>query len=193
MKRLAIFLGVLPLAGCISFGAKPPPSLLDLTAAEQVKPGQEQDAASARTITIATPMVPQALATARVPVQSSPTSVAYIKDAQWVEAPQRLFARLLSDTVAARTGRVVLAPVQSFGDAGARLGGDLRNFGIDANSSTAVVTFDAALTRGAGGKMEKQRFEARVPVARIDAPSAGRALNKAANDVAAQVADWVGK
>ncbi len=39
MKRLAIFLAALPLAGCVSFAAKPPPSLLDLTAAEQVKPG----------------------------------------------------------------------------------------------------------------------------------------------------------
>ncbi|WP_298674474.1 ABC-type transport auxiliary lipoprotein family protein [uncultured Sphingomonas sp.] len=193
MKRFAIFLAVLPLAGCVSFGAKPPPSLLDLTAADQVKPGQEQDAASAGTITIHVPAVPQALATARVPVQATPTSIAYVKGAQWVEPPQRLFARLLSDTVAARTGRVVLGAAQSFGDPGARLSGELRAFGIDAASSSAIVTFDATLVRAEGGKVEKQRFEARVPVAVIDAASAGRALNQGANQVAAQVADWVGK
>lgn len=193
MKRLAILLAALPLAGCISFGAKAPPSLLDLTATEQVGPGQQQDAASAKTIAITVPVVPQALSTARVPVQSTPTSVAYVKDAQWVEAPQRLFARLLSDTVGARTGRVVLGAAQSFGDPGARLGGELRNFGIDAASSSAIVTFDASLVRGEGDKVEKQRFEARVPVARIDAVSSGQALNKGANQVAAQVADWVGK
>ncbi|WEK44081.1 MAG: ABC-type transport auxiliary lipoprotein family protein [Candidatus Sphingomonas colombiensis] len=193
MKRFAIFLAVLPLAACVSFGSKPPPSLLDLTATEQMKAGQEQDAASAKTITIQVPVVPQALATARVPVQSTPTSIAYVKDAQWVEAPQRLFARLLSDTVAARTGRVVLGAAQSFGDPGARLSGELRSFGIDAASSSAIVTFDAALVRGDGGKVEKQRFEARVPIAAIDAASAGRALNQGANQVAAAVADWVGK
>ena len=193
MKRLAIFLAALPLAGCVSFAAKPPPSLLDLTAAEQVKPGQEQDASSAKTVTISVPVVPQALSTARVPVQATPTSVAYVKDALWVEAPQRLFARLLSDTIAARAGRVVLGAAQAFGDPGARIGGELRNFGIDAASSSAVVTFDAALVRGEGGKVEKQRFEARVPVARIDAASVGQALNKGANQVAAEVADWIGK
>ncbi|QKR99473.1 ABC transporter [Sphingomonas sp. CL5.1] len=193
MKRLAIFLAALPLAGCVSFAAKPPPSLLDLTAAEQVKPGQEQDASSAKTVTISVPVVPQALATARVPVQATPTSVAYVKDALWVEAPQRLFARLLSDTIAARTGRVVLGAAQSFGDPGARIGGELRNFGVDAASSSAVVTFDAALVRDNGGKVEKRRFEARVPIARIDAASAGRALNTGANQVAAEVADWIGK
>ncbi|WP_137785175.1 ABC-type transport auxiliary lipoprotein family protein [Sphingomonas sp. 3P27F8] len=193
MKRFAIFLAALPLAGCISFGAKPPPSLLDLTAVEQVKPGQEQDASSAKTMTISVPVVPQALSTARVPVQSSATSVAYVKDAQWVEAPQRLFARLLSDTISARTGRVVLGAAQSFGDPGARLGGELRNFGIDAASSSAIVTFDAALVRGGDGKVEKQRFEARVPIAKIDAASVGPALNRGANQVAAQVADWVGR
>jgi len=193
MKRLAIFLAALPLAGCVSFAAKPPPSLLDLTAAEQVKPGQEQDASSAKTVTISVPVVPQALSTARVPVQATPTSVAYVKDALGVEAPQRLFARLLSDTIAARTGRVVLGAAQAFGDPGARIGGELRNFGIDAASSSAVVTFDAALVRGEGGKVEKQRFEARVPVARIDAASVGQALNKGANQVAAEVADWIGK
>ena len=193
MKRLAIFLAALPLAGCVSFAAKPPAALLDLTAAEQLQPGQAQDAANAKTVTISVPAVPQALSTARVPVQATPTSVAYVKDALWVEAPQRLFARLLSDTVAARTGRVVLGPAQSFGDTGARIGGELRNFGVDAASSSAIVTFDAALVREAGGKVEKRRFEARVPVAKVDATSVGQALNRGANQVAAEVADWVGK
>ena len=188
-----IFLAALPLAGCISFGAKPPPSLLDLTSTEQAAPGQTQDAATAKTIFIQTPSVPQALSTARVPVQATPTSIAYIKDAQWVEPPQRLFARLLADTMTARSGRVVLDAGQAFGDNGARLSGELRNFGIDAASSSAIVTFDAALVRAEGSKVEKQRFEAKVPVSRIDAASAGRALNRGANQVAAAVADWVGK
>jgi cholesterol transport system auxiliary component len=36
-----------------------------------------------------------------------------------------------------------------------------------------------------------RRFEVRVPAGSIDAKSAGRALNKAANQIAIDVADWL--
>ena len=138
-------------------------------------------------------MVPQSIATARVPVQASPTSVAYIKDALWVEPPSRLFARLLSDTIAARTGRVVLSQAQSFADPGARLSGELRSFGVDAATNSALVVYDAALIRSDAATVEKRRFEARVPLSVIDAISVGPALNQGANQVAGEVADWVGR
>lgn len=183
----------LPLAGCISFGAKPPKSLLTLTSATPVPVGAVQDAGSAKSIVIDAPSVPQSLATARVPVQVTPTSLAYVPDAVWAEPPNRLFARLLSDTVTARTGRVVVTSVQAIGDPSAQLAGELRNFGIDAATRTAVVTYDAALTRAGASTIDKRRFEARVPVAAIDAPSSAVALNDAANQVAVQVADWIGR
>jgi cholesterol transport system auxiliary component len=137
--------------------------------------------------------VPQELATNRIPVQSNLTDVAYVRDAQWVELPARQFARVVSDTVAARTGRVVLSGAQAMGSPGARLSGELRTFGVDAGASAAVVTFDAALVRDEGGALEKQRFEVRVPVAAIEAAPVAVALNQAANQVAVQVADWVGR
>jgi cholesterol transport system auxiliary component len=193
MKKLLIGLAALPLAGCISFGAKPPEALLSITATEQVPVGQAQSSAGARTVTIQVPSVPQALANNRVPVQATATDVAYVKDALWVEPPARQFARLLSDTVSARTGRVVLSGAQSLADPGARLAGELRNFGIDAASSSAVVTYDAALVRDEGGALEKRRFEARVPVTAIEPAPVGAALNQAANQVAGEVADWVGR
>ena len=218
-KPLALLLP-LSLASCISFGAKPPPSLLTLRTAAQVPVGQPQVAAAApgttrstlsfggqpvasvtdgpvaggSSITVATLNATQEIATNRVPVQSTPTSVAYIKNAVWVEPPARAFARVLGDTLTARTGRVVLSSAQSFQTGAAQLTGDLRTFGIDAASQSAVVVFDAALVRAsAGGAIEKQRFEARVPVAAIDPANAGVGLNAAANQVAAQVADWVGR
>lgn len=193
MKKLLIAIAFLPLAGCISFGAEPPKSLLSITATEQVPVGQAQSSAGARTITIQIPAVPQALANNRVPVQSGATGIAYVKDAQWVEPPSRQFARLLSDTVGARTGRVVLSGAQSLADPGARLAGELRMFGVDAASSMAVVTYDAALVRDEGGALEKRRFEAKVPVSAIEATPVGAALNDAANKVAGEVADWVGR
>ena len=204
MKKLAplVILAPLVLGGCIRFGAEPPPSLLTLTATTDVAVGATVDSASARSITIAVPLAAQELAVTRVPVRSGDTNVAYLKDAVWVEPPSRLFARLLSDTVSARTGRVVLSLRQSLSDPGARLGGELRQFGLDAATNEAVVTYDATLVRdrpaaASGARppqtFEKRRFEARVPVAAIDAASAGPALNAAANQVATEVADWVGR
>ena len=185
-----LFLAVLPLAGCISFGAKPPPSLLTLSSAAPIPVGAAQSSAGARSIVVQVPSTPAALATARVPVMETATSITYLRNAAWSEPPARLFARLLADTLTSRGGLVVLSSVQSLRDPSATLGGELRTFGVDQGSSNAVVTFDAALVRAGGTAVEKRRFEARVPVAAIDGPSAGTALNDAANQVAGQVADW---
>ena len=196
MKTLSIAIGLLaalPLAGCISFGATPPDTLLKLEATSQVPVGQTQNSATAKSIVIGVPVTPQSLATQRVPVATSATSVAYVKDAQWTEPPSRLFARVVSDTVSARTGRVVLSPVQAVAEANDDLEGELRTFGLDAATREAVVTFDGALQRAGQPATEKRRFEARVPVAAIDAASAGPALNQAANQVASEVADWIGR
>ncbi|WP_294236665.1 ABC-type transport auxiliary lipoprotein family protein [uncultured Sphingomonas sp.] len=190
---LIVMLASLPLAGCISFGAKPPPSLLTLQAQSAPMVGQTQDSGPGKSITIQVPSSPQELATARVPVQETPTSIAYVKNAQWAEPPTRLFARLVADTMTARVGRVVLSARDSIGDPGDRLGGELRQFGMDATRREAIVMFDAALQRNGQTGIEKRRFEARVPVGRIDADSVGPALNQAANQVAQQVADWVGR
>ena len=90
---------------------------------------------------------------------------------------------------------MVLSTAQSYATGSAQLTGELRRFGIDEGGSAAVVTFDATLVirSSEGGAVEKQRFEARVPVSSIDADGAGAGLNTAANQVATQVADWVGR
>lgn len=192
-KTLLALVAFAPLAGCISFGAKPPASLLSLTSAVSVPPGQTQSSATAPTITILIPGASQAIAGNRIPVQASQTSIAYVEKAQWVEPPNRMFVRLLIDTVPAKTGRIVLSSAQSFSDPGAILSGELRNFGVDAGTKEAVVTFDASLIRTTGKVVEKRRFEARVPVTAIAAAPVGQALNQAANQVASDIADWVGK
>jgi cholesterol transport system auxiliary component len=99
----------------------------------------------------------------------------------------------MADTITARTGRVVLNSAQSRLDPGSRLAGELRNFGVDATTQEVVVTFDGALIRNGSDTVEKQRFEARVPVSAIEAGAVGVAINQAANQVAMQVADWVGR
>ena len=190
MKHAALPLGLaLALSGCISFGSEPPKQLLSLTATQAVAPGTAQTVGAGQAITVLLPGVSTELATARVPVQATPTSLAYLKDAQWVEAPNRLFARLLGETIEARTGKPVLSGRQFAFDPGVRVSGQLLRFGVDAASSSVVVTFDAAAATGAD--IKTRRFEARVPVSEIKAEPVGVALNQAANQVAAEVADWL--
>ena len=190
MKTLVILAAPLALAGCISFGATPPDTLLTLTPEATLPVGRTQDSAGTRAIVVTVPVTSASLAVTRVPVQASATAIAYVEDAQWSEPPARLFARLVSDTLAAR-GRVVVSQVQAIGEANDQLDGELRNFGLDATTREAVVTYDASLSRGGTQTTQRRRFEARVPVAVIDAASTGPALNQAANRVAGEVADWV--
>lgn len=192
MKLLPLLVSLVPLGGCISLTAKPPAMLLTLSSSAAPAVGTTLDSRTARTITVLVPVVPAAIAGPRVPVMTGATSIAYVKGAVWSEPPARLFARLVADTVAAKTGRVVLSNQQSFADPGARLAGELRLFGVDADHGQAVVAFEGTLVRDGQKTFEKRRFEAREPVSAITPEGAGAALNRAANRVAAEVADWVG-
>ena len=70
------------------------------------------------------------------------------------------------------------------------LSGRLLAMGFDAPSNMAVVRFDAMRT-GKGGTVSVRRFEASQG-ASAKPEVLGPALNRAANDVARQVAEWVG-
>jgi cholesterol transport system auxiliary component len=189
--KLLLLAAALPLAGCISFGAKPPPSLLTLEASAVPAAGRQENSADARSIVVQVPTTPAAIAVTRVPVEATPTTLAYVKNAQWAEPPARLFARMLADTITARTNMVVLSSVQSIADPSATLAGELRRFGLDATRREAVVVYDAALTPAGKDNVLKRRFEARIPISAIDAANAGPALSAAANQVAGEVAAWV--
>jgi len=191
--RLLLALGAaFALAGCLSFGSKPPERLITLVPDTALPAQTSRTATAAEAITVVTPTVPQELNTLRIPVRTGGTELAYLKDVQWVEMPAALFGRLLSETIGAATGRVVLDPRQFALDPGIRLAGSLQMFGLDATSMEVVAVYDAALARGEN-RVETRRFEARIPVARDDAAAVGPALNQAANRIAADVAAWVGQ
>lgn len=185
-------LGAATLSACVSFGAKPPPFLLTLAADAAPAAGEARTANEAQALTILIPTAPQKLRTQRIPVQQDDASIAYVKDAQWVEAPQRLFQRLLSETVAARTNRVVLDEGQYLTAPGEQLAGQLMEFGVDEATNEAVVVYQAMLV-GAGGKsVTQRRFEAREPIGgKVEAKPVGEALTAAANKVAGEVAGWL--
>lgn len=190
-RMLSIIAGGLVLSGCVSLGGKPPASLLNLTSASSIAANDMRTAQAGDAITIEVPIVPQALATNRVLVMTGATALAYVKDAVWVEPPARLFQRLVSETVAARTGRVVLDPRQFALDPGTEVTGTLRAFGIDPGAGQAVVIYDAAISNDNGKSVRTRRFEARVPVGEVEAGTVGSALNSAANKVAEDVAGWI--
>ncbi len=190
LAPIAALAAALALSGCLSFGPKVPPTLMRLTSDAQIN-ASSRTAPAGEAITVVPPTAPAELNTPRVPVRTGATQLAYVKDAQWVEVPTILFARLVSETIAAKTGRVVLDPKQFTFDPGQRLTGTLQTFGLDADRMEAVLVYDAAVSRGKDS-VETRRFEARVPVAALDAASAPAALNQAANQVAAEIAAWIG-
>ena len=181
------------LSACVSLGSKPPPFLLTLDATSQHTSGEARSAGEAAALTILIPTAPQKLRTPRIPVQQDAGSVAYVADAQWVEAPQRLFQRLLTNTVAARTNRVVLDEGQYLTAPGEQLAGELLEFGVDSRTNEAIVVYQAMLVNNAGKTVIQRRFEQREPLSgKIAARNSGLALQNAANRMAVEVADWLG-
>lgn len=182
------------LSACVSIGngGKPPPSLLTLTPAASAPAGSTASATPAEALMVLEPETDQYLSVLRVPVQVDAANVAYLKDAQWVERPARLFRALLAETLRARGGRLVLEDNQAtIPVAGNRLAGRLIAMGYDAASGSVVVRYDAIRT-GAGGQVRTRRFESVVPGVAAKPETVGPALNQAANAVAAEVADWIG-
>ncbi|MDQ3143404.1 MAG: ABC-type transport auxiliary lipoprotein family protein [Pseudomonadota bacterium] len=191
MSRLLIVASAaLSLTACFG-GAKVPPTLLTLTSAAPAPANLSRAAAPGEALTIEVPVIPKEIDTVRVPALVGPTAVAYIEDIQWVESPDKLFQNLLQETTLRTTSRVVLDPDQATLDPGLTLTGLLSRFGYDAQTGMVVVRYDGALSTQGGTRVETRRFEASVP-ADGTAATVGPALNAAANQVAAQVAAWVG-
>ena len=195
-NRIDLVLGaaLLGLAACgplvqIGGNTAAPAALLTLRAEAPSVPAPTKPGA---TLLITLPGVPGALQTLRLPVATSDTEVQYLKDGSWIEQPARLFQRLLIDTVAAKTGVIAfdgrntdLAPAR-------KLGGKLLDFGLDVRSTPMVrVRYDAVLTSADGQLLAARSFTASQPVASQTPREIAAALNRAANGIAGEVADWV--
>ncbi|QJQ32308.1 ABC transporter [Sphingomonas lacunae] len=196
MSHFAKSLIVLPgaallLAGCLNLGGNVPPRLLNLTATSAPANDAARSGTAQSALTVVIPAVPQKLRTARVPVETGGSAVAYLKDAQWVEPPARLFQRLLSETLSATQNRLVLTETELISAPGELLSGDLLNFGVDADRNEAVVTYQALRLTNDGATISQRRFEARESVGELTPGNAGAALNRAANRVAGDVAVWM--
>ena len=188
---LVVSVSACSLGGLLGGGGKAPATLQTLTP-EIADPGPvTRNAVSGQSVTVATPIVPKELNTLRVPVQLSATDVQYVTGLQWIDTPDRLFQQLVSETIRRSTNRVVLDGGLATLDPGLLLSGQLQRFGYDAASGQVIVEYDGALSTAGGNRVESRRFVATAPANGTGA-SVGPALNRAANQVARDVAGWVG-
>jgi cholesterol transport system auxiliary component len=190
-RAIAAAAAVLALSGCLSLGAKVPAQLLNLTPTSAVAAGTGASGSADNALAVADIQAPQKLDVTRVPVTTGGAGVAYLKDAQWVEKPARLFGRLLSDTIRAKGNRLVVSGSDAEDLAATKLTGTLSAMDYDAAQGAVVVRYDAVLELP-GGKIQTRRFESVVPGVPAAAAPVADAMNRAANEIAAQVADWVG-
>jgi cholesterol transport system auxiliary component len=196
LLRLALPLAAATaLAGCslgslLGGGGKAPPTLLRLTP-EAAPVAIQRSASAGEAVTVAVPIVAKELRTTRIPAQVSAYDVQYLTNPQWVDTPDRLFKDLLAETIRRRTSRVVLDPKLTGLDPGILINGELNRFGYDAATGSVIVQFDAARSTVGGTRVETRRFEASVP-STDDAASISAAINRAANQVALDVAAWIG-
>lgn len=182
----------LGLSGCISLGGPPPESLLTLSPAERAPVGSGATAAPDRKVIAVLALdTPAKLDVLRVPVQVSDTELAYLQDAFWVEKPARLFRHLLGETLRAKSGgaALVLDGDETVALATTTLRGTLIDMGYDASASSVVVRYDAIRVDGEGNATTR-RFEARESGIPAEARAVGAALNRVANEVAGEAAEW---
>jgi len=189
--RAAVALAaVFALSGCLG-GGKVPAQLLNLTPASAPAAGSVASGNTESALAVVDIDAPRKLDVLRLPVVSGGASVAYLKDAQWVDKPARLFERLLSDTIRAKGKRLVVSNTDLEDTAATRLSGTLLAMDYDAASGSVVVRYDAVLTTP-DRKILTRLFESTVTGVAAKPLPVAEAMNRAANDVAAQVADWVG-
>lgn len=177
------------LGGCL--GGKPPKNLITLTPMATAPAGSLGSGKLADAVVVLDPSADRRIDVARVPVQEDDSRLTYLKDVAWVERPGRQFRHLLAETIRAKGNRLVLEEVDEQAGAKLRLGGRLSDMGYDARTQSVIVRFDA-MREDATGNVQSRRFEATVPGVSPKPADVAPALNKAANQVAQEVADWIG-
>ena len=145
--------------------------------------GREDDGGAAK-IEIETPLAAELALGDSIAVNGACLSATAIEGS-------RFSADVVAETLRRTTGRVVLAPNQAALDPGLIVTGELQRFGYDAATGQVIVQYDGSLSAAAGNRVESRRFTATAP-ADGTAASVGPALNRAANQVALDVAKWIG-
>ncbi len=178
------------LAGCVSLGGKVPDQLITLTAESRAPAGEIASGDIGDAIVVLDPDTDRRLDVTRIPVQVDAATVAYLKNAVWVEKPARQFRRLLAETIRAGSTRVVVEGSDFETSGRTVISGRLVDMGYDAQVEAVVVRYDAVVEEN-NGTVRSRRFESEIPVVEPKVRYVAPALNEAANAVAEEMAGWL--
>ena len=180
----------LSLTGCLGLSSKPPKQLVSLSPTTSAQAGAATTGTLADAILVHDPEADRSLDVLRVPVRINASTIAYMQDIAWVEKPSRQFRSLLSETLRARTGRLVVEDGDFEAVGRTMITGRLLAMGYDAPSQSVIMRIDMH-RQDKGGAIVSRRFEASVPGIQPKAAPVAAALGQVANDVAGQVAVWI--
>ena len=190
MRTATAVAACLMLAGCLSLSGKVPDQLFRLTPETSAPVGTQTSGQLTDAIVVLDPEADRSLDVLRIPVRVDTSSIAYLKDASWVEKPARQFRDLLAETIRTETGALVVEGGEYEVAGRLVVGGQLLRMDYDVPTRSVIVRFDAM--RGVrGGEIVTKRFESVVKDVEPKAEWVGPALNQAANDVARQIAGWI--
>lgn len=166
----------------------PQRTTFDLTA-----PGDVGRTSGSRTqLVINEPTAVQALDSDRILVREG-GALSYLPDGQWADRLPKLFQVRLIQTFenASQLGRVGRPGDRVVADLA--LNADIRSFGIDTETSQAVVEVTVRVVSDRTGRVASARgFSARVPVGSISGASAAAALDQAMSQVLRDIVRWGG-
>jgi len=184
MRRVAILLLILALAGCSGLlpSPPPPPNLYRLSPAQSAP---ADDPPITAQILVGGMAASGALDTARIALSSSATRLEYYADAEWTDRAPILVGNLLLDTLA-HAGRFSRVAQRSLAlRADYVVLGTLDHFEADYSAGTPPqvrVTIDLRLLRMPDGDILAQRqFAAVVPAAQNTVPAVVDAFNAASH------------
>ena len=179
-------IGLALLRGACGSGAVP--TTFDLTAL----PGAARSGAARRSIVVAEPVGLQPFEADRIIVREPGGAVSYLGGGQWADRLPRLVqTRLIQSLENANRLKSVSRPGDKVA-ADTVLITELRSFDINAGTREAVVDLSAKLIQESSGTVVAAKiFQARVPVAAVNAAVAANGLDRALSLVLADLVRWI--
>ncbi|AWN47821.1 ABC transporter [Methylobacterium terrae] len=164
------------------------PTTFDLTAL----PGAARSGAARRSIVVAEPVGLQPFEADRIIVREPGGAVSYLGGGQWADRLPRLVqARVIQSLENANRLKSVSRPGDKVA-ADTVLITELRAFDINAGTREAVVDLSAKLVQESSGTVVAAKvFQARVPVAAVNAAVAANGLDRALSLVLADLVRWI--
>ncbi|KMO17188.1 ABC-type transport auxiliary lipoprotein family protein [Methylobacterium indicum] len=164
------------------------PTTFDLTAL----PGAARSGAARRSIVVAEPVGLQPFEADRIIVREPGGAVSYLGGGQWADRLPRLVqTRVIQSLENANRLKSVSRPGDKVA-ADTVLITELRAFDIDAGRREAVVDLSAKLLQESSGTVVAAKvFQARVPVAEVNAAVAANGLDRALSQVLADMVRWI--